>query len=132
MASSVAVTTFDGKSINLPHPNKKQVLVFWATWCAPCGVELVRLNRLIENGTVAADSIVAISIMEDAKLVKDTIHERGYQFKVYLDLNGSASEAYKVEGTPTILLIDEDGKISWMTTGLSPTLEYRVKKFFKE
>lgn len=129
-AAQVQVLSLDSKSVTVPIPNQKQVLIFWATWCGPCGVELARLNHLVENGTLKTTEVIAISIMEEAKIVKDIVQDRGYQFMVLLDPSGVAANQYKVDGTPTIIFVDETGKINWMTTGLSPSLEFRVKKFF--
>lgn len=129
-APKVTVFALDGKETFLPIINKKQVLVFWATWCGPCSIELARLNKLVENGTVNKSDIAAVSIMENAKVVKDTVLERGYQFDVFLDFDGSAANQFKVEGTPTLAFVDNLGNITWMTTGLSPSLEFRVKRFF--
>lgn len=43
--------------------------------------------------------------------------------------SGQVSKKYNVTGTPTVVFIDAEEKINWITTGLSPTLEYRIKEF---
>jgi thiol-disulfide isomerase/thioredoxin len=46
---SFELTTLSGEQIVLPL-SRNHVLVFWATWCGPCGVELGRIQRLIKKG----------------------------------------------------------------------------------
>lgn len=119
-----------GASITLPFTEKK-VLVFWATWCGPCKVELARINKLIENGDIPAESVIAVSVKENAQVVADFVKQNNYLFKVALDESGHAAELYQVAATPTIYFIDESGKTEWVTMGLSPSLEIRLKAFLK-
>lgn len=108
---------------------QKKVLVFWATWCGPCEVELGRINRLIKNGDIQARDVLAIVPQEAPDVVSQAVQDRGYQMPVALDPRGITSRNFKVTGTPTVVLLDRDGKIHWVTSGLSPSLELRIKNF---
>lgn len=108
---------------------RKKVLVFWATWCPPCELELSRINELVKEKRIPAESILAISIQEEKGLVDKTVKERGYLFPVGYDLDGQVSNMFAVEGTPTVVFINEDKTINWQSTGLSPLLKYRLKFF---
>lgn len=123
------VETLGAGRVNIPQP-KKQVLVFWATWCGPCKVELARLNRLVRSGTLKADSVLAVSIGEARRTVEDHARENDYLFLVGFNESSSLGRLYKIAGTPTIMLVREDGELEWMTVGISPTLELRLKRFF--
>lgn len=127
-ATSQVTDLSSGNPINLPFTEKK-VLVFWATWCGPCKVELARINKLIESGAIPAESVVAVSVKEEASLVADFVKQNNYLFKVALDESGQAAQLYQVSGTPTIYFIAESGKTEWVTMGLSPSLEIRLKAF---
>jgi cytochrome c biogenesis protein CcmG, thiol:disulfide interchange protein DsbE len=131
LAPLAEVQDFDGKSILIPL-GKKQIVVFWATWCGPCKVELRRINNLIKWNLLDAESVVAISIQEDPKIVSQYASEQKFLFNVTTDILGKVAELYKVLATPTVLLIDESQKIVWTTAGLSPSLELRLFYFFKE
>ncbi len=123
---------------NLPLPMRTQdgltvypqLIVFWATWCGPCKIELSRINSLVKSGQITPDSVIAISSGEDPNLVRNMVTKEGYQFKVALDPDASAAKVYNVKGTPTLILVDKQGKINWMTMGLSATLEMRILSFF--
>lgn len=62
-ASTLSVTTFDGKPFNLAAQRGKWVLVyFWASWCAPCTNGLPVLSKfLAAHNDVAA---IGLDVME--------------------------------------------------------------------
>jgi cytochrome c biogenesis protein CcmG, thiol:disulfide interchange protein DsbE len=121
------VQLLDGTNHNLTMTGENTVIVFWATWCPPCKVELARLNRLVESNPAIAKRIIAISVGEPVDVVRKAVAERGYKFAVATDETGEVAEKYKISGTPTILMKDKLNAIVWSTSGLSPTLEFRVK-----
>lgn len=108
---------------------QKQVLVFWATWCGPCGVELSRIQNLIDQNKIKKDSVLAISIGESPQTVKSFVEEKKYTFPVAIDLDSAVASLYEVKGTPTVFLVNENKSIHWVTVGLSPSLELRLKSF---
>jgi len=112
----------------LPFKKEPHLIFFWATWCGPCSFELSRINRLIKKNKIPASRIVAISSGEKQELVQNYTQNKGYLFQVALDPDYSAAKTYRVTGTPTLVLINNDGKIDWMTMGLSPSLELRLIK----
>lgn len=112
-------------------PHTKMALIFWATWCGPCQIELARINEMIVNGDIAPEDVLAISSFEDEDLIRDVVLKRGYKFTVGLDSSGKVAKIFNITGTPTVVLLDEQNRIQWMTTGLSPSLGFRLKNFIK-
>jgi cytochrome c biogenesis protein CcmG/thiol:disulfide interchange protein DsbE len=108
---------------------KKKILVFWATWCGPCKIELSRLNQLILEKKIKADQVYAISIGENPITVEQFAKENNYQFVIGVDPRIQMSEPFQVSGTPTILFIDDKGIVQWRTMGLSASLSLRAEKF---
>lgn len=123
-----SIVMLDGKQVQLPMA-QPHVLIFWATWCGPCTLELGRIQKSITAGDIDPTRVVAISIAEPEQLVRDYANKRGYTFHVSADPQGQFAGAYGVVSTPTILLINSDGKIEWMSSGISPTLTFRISKF---
>ena len=124
------LVSIQGEPISFPF-SKKTVVVFWATWCGPCKVELARVARLVEEGKIPKDQVVAVASDEDVNLVRRVADERAYPFTVAMDPGHKLYAHFKVEVTPTLALVDEHQKIEWMTSGLSPTLELRLLRFFE-
>lgn len=130
-ASDFTVKMVNGESYNLVTSSKKVVVVFWATWCGPCEIELKRINQMVMDRKIMPSDILAISSNEEESVVKEKVKRENYLFNVGLDTNGSISNSYQVSATPTVVFIDENKVINWMTAGLSPTLEYRINSFLK-
>lgn len=131
VAPLTEVKRLSGETIAFPIPGKKMIVVFWATWCGPCKVELGRLNKMMALGEIKNDQLLAISIQESAETVLQFLKENPFQFLIGLDESGKLAANYNVSGTPTILFIDEQTKVAWATSGVSPRLESRVKEFLK-
>ena len=122
-------TELDGRVFNSAQLSKKTILVFWATWCGPCTLELSRLNDLVKDQVISSDQVLAISIGEPSETVLKAVRERGYLFQVVTDEPGLAASVLGVQGTPTVVFVDDYKKINWMTTGLSPLLSLRARLF---
>lgn len=129
-AQSVLVKAIDGSEVSLPKAGK-HVLVFWATWCPPCKLELGRINKLVSSGRIRADQVLAVSVGESAEIVDRFAKEQKYHFDIAIDEEGLSRAFYNVEATPTILLIDDERKVEWATMGISPTLEFRIGNFLR-
>lgn len=123
------LTNLDGTLVLLPKTNKKNVFVFWATWCGPCSIELSRINKLIEAKIISPNDVYAINMGEDISLVFRTTKEKGYLFNTVIDQKGLLTRDLKIEATPSIVFIDHNQTIIWISSGISPTLIYRLKNF---
>ena len=128
----ITLPLIDGGTYNSGEDSRSRALVFWATWCGPCTVELRRIQNLIDAGQISAESVIAISSHEEEYFLRSAVRERGYTFPVGIDLDGEAMQRLQVSATPTIILKSGNGTIDWMTTGLSPFLEWRIKRSFSQ
>jgi len=131
VAPEFSAFTLDGSEFVLSKHSKKLVVVFWATWCGPCEVELKRINTMIIEKRLQPSDVLAISSQEDLQTVKLTVKKENYLFNVAIDPDGSIAKKYNVSATPTIVFIDQNYIIHWMTSGISPTLDYRISSFLK-
>lgn len=130
-APDFTVTKIDNSIFKLNEYPKNLVVVFWATWCGPCEVELKRINKLISDKKIQPDDVLAISSAEDPTLVKETVKRKNYLFNVAVDPDSSVSKKFNITATPTVIFIDKNYVINWMTSGISPTLDYRITSFLK-
>jgi thiol-disulfide isomerase/thioredoxin len=110
--ADIAVTTRDGRSMRLAELKGQPLLVnFWATWCAPCVREMPSLERLAaERGSSLA--VLAISVDRRGEAVVGPFIERQAISKlpIYLDSKSELAHAFGVEGIPTTILIDREGR----------------------
>jgi len=69
-------------------------------------------------------TVLAMNIKEDRATVARWVKEKGVTVPVLLDSDGAVTAAYRVTGTPTVVLIGRDGQLigravgprGWMTS----------------
>jgi hypothetical protein len=64
--------------------------------------------------------VLLVDISEPRETVARVVATRGYTARVLLDPDGRVSEAYRVQGTPTVYLIGRDGMILGRAIGSRP------------
>lgn len=112
-APAVAFADAAGNLVHLSDFGGKPVLVnLWATWCAPCRREMPSLDRL--QAKLGA-KLTVLAISEDrggSETVQPFIAKLGLKsVKFYLDPKSAVGRAFKVQGLPTSILIDAQGKV---------------------
>ena len=127
-APSFSALSMTNSLIELPlKDNKPSILVFWATWCGPCEMELARLKKAVDDKEIPADRVFAVSLGETLEIVQQTLKERGYPFQVVADERGRAGELYKIRVTPTVVHVDKDQNMAWVAEGLHPLSGTKAK-----
>jgi thiol-disulfide isomerase/thioredoxin len=134
-APPVSFVDLTGNTVNLSEFTGKIVLVnLWATWCEPCLREMPSLARMQLR---LGDTITVVAVSEDrggSKTVEPFIDKLELKsIKTYLDPKSTAERAFKVQGLPTSLLIDRQGRILGRVEGAaewdSPELLDILKSF---
>jgi cytochrome c biogenesis protein CcmG/thiol:disulfide interchange protein DsbE len=101
-----------GRKIKLKTYHGKVVLLnFWATWCAPCQVELPKFETWQNELGAQGLQIVAVSMDDDAALVHSTVRRLHLDFPVVMGDARLGDEYGGVLGLPVTYLIDRDGRI---------------------
>ncbi len=109
------------------------VLNFWATWCAPCRVEMPALQQasVQYNGRAA---IIGINQGEAAKNVTDFGAEYRITYPLLLDTHQEVTQLYEVRGLPTTLFIDANGAVREVVIGAvtQAVLQDRIERLLAE
>ena len=114
---------------------------FWATWCGPRIKEMPKITSFYESHAKLRDrfEIVAIhsadggasfdAIRSDYEnLVKRAWNGKPLPFPLVFDSTGNTQKRWGIEGYPTTLLVDPDGKVLWKShAGKSETAYLAVK-----
>ncbi|MCB9073166.1 MAG: TlpA family protein disulfide reductase [Bdellovibrionaceae bacterium] len=112
-------------------PNKKKVLIFWATWCGPCRLELARVQKLIQNKEVSPKDILVVSSYEEKDVILKTAQKREYTFPLAIDHEGILANKFDVVATPMTIFIDQ-GQVVDVSTGISLLIERTLRHFLNE
>jgi thiol-disulfide isomerase/thioredoxin len=117
------------------------VLDFWATWCAPCKVEIPWLTKLHDQ--YASQGLVILGISEDdldqddkAALLKekqeiaDSATKLGINYPVLFDDKEVSKPYGGIDALPTTFYVDRNGKVVAATIGLvdRDEIEANIKK----
>ena len=94
------------------YRGKVVLLNVWATWCAPCRIEMPSLQRLQLQFPGTDFHVVAVSVDKDGPEVVETFaKELGLTFDILHDQTADVQRLYQTTGVPESFLIDRDGVI---------------------
>ena len=127
LKAAVATTIPEQVSFNFP-PAGKSIVIFWATWCAPCKLEMNRLKTSVEAGKIPKDKIFALNPFETRETILKFLKTEKYPF-IFIEAP-EFTQAAHVEATPTTLFM-EGNKILSRSSGLSLTGIWRAEQLFR-
>lgn len=95
------------------------VLDFWASWCAPCRRSIPIVNDLSRDLTHRGVSFYGVNTEPvPASRVADFHRELGARFPSLHDPDGALQTRYGVEALPTLVVVDTEGRIRHVETGV--------------
>jgi len=132
-APGFTLKDLDGKKVSLADYKGRPVLVnFWATWCAPCKVEMPWFEELRKQ--YAAQGFEILGLTDDADAGKDVIakvaKKTGVTYPILLT-DGKVQTAYGgLDYLPMSFYVDRNGTIVEVTAGLGSKdeIEANIKK----
>ena len=136
-APDFQLPNLDGQTVSLSELQGKLVMInFWASWCAPCVIEMPFIQEIFEDKEWSDTGLVILGINagEDRARVERFIRGNGLSFPVLLDINQSVTQEYNIRGFPTTFFIDKDGIIQEIIIGplLSKAqIEWRLRKLIQ-
>ena len=125
----------NGTTIRMSALKGKVVLLdFWATWCAPCKLEIPWFMEFQE--TYATKGLAAVGVaMDDEgwKTVKPYLKDHPINYPILVG-DAPFAKRYTVTALPVTLLIDRKGKIAARHDGLvdKAVVENEIQKLLQE
>lgn len=131
-----------GKKVSLSDYKGKAVVVdFWATWCAPCKIEIPWLEKLRDQYASQGLEVLGISeddldqddqkaLLKEKKEITDSAMKLGINYPVLFDEKKVAEPYGGVDALPTTFYVDRNGKVVAATIGLvdREEIEANIKK----
>lgn len=130
IAPPFALRSLDGRTVSLAdyHGKENLVVSFWASWCGPCRLEMPVLRTFYEKHHNDSNGfeILAISLDDDQEPAAAFAIRNKLPFPVLLDFSKQATNAYRIEGIPTVFVIDKTGKIIYGHSGYDAALQFQL------
>jgi len=118
-APDFSLRDLDGRTVDLGALHGQPVLLdFWATWCGYCRQALPSVE-LLHRGLKDKLAVFGID-NEEPELAREYLQKYGYTLRTLVDRKDQAVSLYHVNGWPTTVLIDRDGKIVFYGDGFEP------------
>lgn len=130
VAPAFKLTDLGGTEFELAKLRGKVVVMnFWFIGCAPCLVEIPGLNKLVEE--FGEKDVVFIAPASDNREALDEfLKEKPFKYRVIAEAFAVAS-AYGVQGFPTHVIIDREGRIRARLTGGSEDADETLRPHIK-
>jgi peroxiredoxin len=119
LAPGFSLENTRGEIIDLSDFLGRPVLInFWATWCAPCRIEMPFIQDRYDTYQEDGLAVLAINFDEPKEDVAYFRNELGLTFDLLLDPGGEIQGLYQILGYPTSYFVDQNGVIQALHIGV--------------
>lgn len=114
---SIEENDWNGEKITLDTFRGKVLMIdFWATWCAPCVVEIPHMKKAYDTYNQKGFDIVGVSLDKEMTVeeLKDWCTEKGVVWRQIYKNEGwedTLARRFEVHAIPTIIIIDREGRV---------------------
>lgn len=114
------------------HLGEVVVVDFWASWCKPCRQELPWLATMQARHAKAGLTVLTVNLDQERPQADKLLATLGVTLPVVYDPDGALAEAHQIEGMPTSLIYDRDGKLRATRVGFDRDEEDAFEKLLVE
>ena len=127
-----AGTSLQGEKIDLDQYIGKNpiMLIFWASWCPNCQREVPKVNALLKEYGPRGMKFIAINVgMNDSvERARAFMKKHGMNYPVLFDQKSVLSRKYGVQGVPTVVVADKQGRVIFRNFGVPEISEENFQK----
>ncbi|MGL4614501.1 MAG: protein disulfide oxidoreductase [Shewanella sp.] len=119
----LSLTTQHTVASNSSTSTTPTLVYFWGTWCPACRVTSPMIERIGVTHRVIS---VAVASGTDSS-IQAFMDERQYHFPVLNDNTGELSALWGAMAFPAIYIIDTEGDIRYITSGVTSTFGMKLR-----
>lgn len=110
--------------------NGKCALVdFWASWCGPCRMAIPHIIKMYDKYAAKGLNVLGVAVWDKKEETLKAIEELGINYPVmFCGKDRMPTQLYGIEGIPTIIVFDGEGKIVAANLWDEAEIEKAVKK----
>jgi len=93
---------------------------FWASWCAPCQIELPFLRQLAEDYKGRKVKVLAINVDENRQAARKLLKKLGLtnsRMEIVWDRKSKIVRTYNIDTMPSSFILDSRGVIRYIHSG---------------
>jgi thiol-disulfide isomerase/thioredoxin len=131
-APAFELVTFAGEAYSKESlKGQPTLLVFWAPWCKVCQRELPLLGQFYQQERPTQLRVVSIGFADTRTNVEAFVKARAgvFVFPTAYDEERWVAQAFKVNATPTYVLVDAQGNIALAHRGGGLLQNVRFREF---
>ena len=113
-APAFELVTFSGETYNnVTQKGRPLLLIFWAPWCNVCQRDLPLLSEFYQRDKPPQLGVVSIGFADTRTNVERFVkeHARTFVYPTAYDEDRWVAQAFKVNATPTYVLLDDRGSV---------------------
>ncbi len=109
--TATSYTSIDARTldINIENPEGPTLLVFWASWCSKCIAEIPQLKQIKNRYPLV--ELIGVNVNKKTQDGLATQQEYELNYPSIADPDLLIADKFKVKGTPTIILLNTEGKV---------------------
>ncbi len=110
------------------------ILDFWASWCAPCKMQLPFFRKIYRQYKEAGLEIISISRDSKYNVWRNTVEKEKMEWINVLIKDGTKKilDSYAAQAIPVTVIIDRKGKVIGRWTGFSEESNNEIEKIISE
>ncbi len=117
-ASTFTLPTLSGSSVTAPyatgHPT---VMVFMASYCAPCRAELPHLVAYLSDHSTGSVRVIGIDTSDQRRAALAFVHHDAVPFPVAFDPNSTVAASFQLQAIPDTVFVNAQGKVANVVIG---------------
>ena len=115
----VAANGTPGARMSLAELKGHPILLdFWASWCGPCAMEAPVVDRMARRYEKKGLIVMGVNVDDSPEVIRAYASRKGLSYPMVVDEGKRASFQYGVDKLPSLVLIDRQGQVLAVLSGM--------------